>query len=110
MKLTPFKQRLYQELRGDPEAAAIYLEDAITEGDLDEILLAVQDIIEANGGLGRLSKNVDLHRTSVYKLFSDEGNPLFSSVLEILAAVGIGLKPYVRDREAYLELGGVEES
>jgi probable addiction module antidote protein len=92
-----FKRPLIDALK-NPEFAVHYLSDAVNERDLDGFLLAVRDVIEARGGMGRLASRVPhLHRVSLYKALSESGNPLFATMIEILHSLGIGLKPYLID-------------
>ena len=98
MKTRNFKEDLLKEL-GSPNAAVVYLTDAIEQDDRTGFLLAVRDVIEARGGMGRhASKIKSIHRVSLYKALSVNGNPLFSTMLDILDTVGIGLRPYVKRR------------
>lgn len=50
-----FKEELIKRLR-DPEYSAAYLKAAIAEGDGHIFLLALKDILEANSGIGAISK------------------------------------------------------
>lgn len=98
MKFTSFQKYLIERLQ-DPKFAALYLTDAIKEGDVDSFLLAVRDIIEARGGMGKASKGLpNIHRVSLYKALSKNGNPLFSTMIDILDSLGFGLKPYVKSK------------
>jgi DNA-binding phage protein len=50
-----FQEELIKRLR-DLEYSAAYLNAAIAEGDGRIFLLALKDILEANGGIGAISK------------------------------------------------------
>ena len=102
MKTRDFKEGLLKDLQ-DPEFAISYLTEAVEENDVEGFLLAVRDVIEARGGIGQFSSEIEcIHRVSLYKALSQNGNPLFSTMIEILNTLGIGLRPYIRDEEAFL--------
>ena len=75
----------------DPDMAAEYLTAAIEDGALEVFLAALRNVAEAHGGIGVLSGITKLNRQSMYKMFSDKGNPTLSSLLTVLAALGINL-------------------
>lgn len=91
MKLKDFKGLLNEELK-DPENALLYLQDAIDERDVPGLLLALRDVIEAQGGIADVAKKSSLHRVSLYKALSTAGNPLFSTVISVLDSLNIGLQ------------------
>lgn len=96
IKLKSFEKSLSSKLK-DPKFAVEYLKDALESNDLDGFLLCIRDILEAHGGLGQYAKkNSALHRVSLYKAFSNKGNPLFASIMNVLESLGIGLRPYVK--------------
>ena len=105
MKLVPFEELLYEDLR-DSKFAIGYLSQVFEEGNCDEILLAIYDILKANGGVGRFAEKLDVSRPSLYKIFSENGhrNPYFKTVLNIFDNMGIGFKPYLKDPEAFSEM------
>ena len=87
MKTVSYKETLHDRL-ADPEYAAGYLNECLEEGE-DVFLLALRDVVEANGGVGYLSKGTKLNRESLYRLLSKEGNPRLSSLSAILESVGL---------------------
>lgn len=82
-----YKEILFDYLQ-DPERAAGYLTAALDEGEA-EFLLAVKDVAEARGGVGKLSKLSKLNREGLYDMLSTNGNPRFSSLSSILNALGV---------------------
>lgn len=95
------KRRKIEVLLGDelkdPNFVAEYLSDAMRENDMEGLLLAVRDVISARGGMTKFSRELkSLHRVSLYKALTKGGNPLFSTMIEILDELGIGLKPYAK--------------
>ena len=79
---------LTKQLR-DPEMASEYLSTAVRESSLEGFLIALKSVAEAHGGIGALAKVTKLNRQSMYKMFSERGNPTVSSLLTVLHALGI---------------------
>lgn len=86
MRLKNFDEHLYRELQ-DPEFAAAYLEDALSES-LEEFLVALRKYVQANGGVSRCAEDSHLAREAIYRMLSEDGNPGFRSVDAILKAHG----------------------
>ena len=84
------REFLMQELQ-DPEFAAEYLNVVLEEGDEKMILKALRNVAEAAGGMGEVAKRAHLSRMTLYRALSKNGNPEFSSFLEILKALKIKL-------------------
>ena len=75
----------------DPEEAAGYLNAALEGGDLDVFLLALKNVVRAQGGMGVLSEKTQKSRTSLYKSLSKNGNPHLKGTNDILHAMGLHL-------------------
>ena len=88
MKLKSYKADLKQRL-ADPGYAAEYLAQVLAEKDRAAFLIALKDVVEASGGVGRLAGRVGLKRPSLYKILSKDGNPTLETLQEILAPVGL---------------------
>ncbi len=89
--MKPFKdyhEDLIQDLKDLHEAKA-YLNEALEEGDEKLFLLALRNVIEAQGGLSKFSRKTKLNRVSLYKMLSKKGNPEWGSVMMLLKALGI---------------------
>lgn len=67
-----------------------YLEAALEENDPGLIAAALGDIARAKG-MTQIAKKTGLGRESLYKALSAEGNPEFSTVLKVIAALGLQL-------------------
>ncbi len=91
----PYERDLHQDL-ADPREAAAYLTAAIEDGDLNVFLLALRDVAQVHGGLGKLSSASALNRRALYRMLSDRGNPALSSLDAILKALGFQLAVGVR--------------
>ena len=92
-----YKEDLYKELL-DLDYASGYLSECYELG-MDEFLLALKDIVEANGGVGQISKNTGLNRESLYRLLSEKGNPRLSSLNSILDALGLKINFSIREED-----------
>ncbi len=89
MPIIEYKALLFEELK-DLDFAAEYLASAVEEGD-QVFLLAVRDVVEAQGGVGALSKTTKLNRENLYSMLSKRGNPRLSSITTILDKLGFEL-------------------
>lgn len=72
------------------EDIAAYLEAALEEGDAALIAAAIGDIARAKG-MTQIAREAGLGRESLYKALSPGGNPEFSTILKVLAALGLRL-------------------
>ena len=87
-KTRSYDSFLKKQLR-DPDMAAEYLSTAVREGSLEGFLIALKSVAEAHGGIGTIAKVTNLNRQSMYRMFSEKGNPTVSSLLTVLNALGI---------------------
>lgn len=76
----------------DPEEASAYLNAALEAGDKKAFLLALKNVVEAQGGMTRISRRAKVNRVSLYKMLSSNGNPAFENVLRLLQSAGIRLQ------------------
>jgi len=74
------------------EQIVIYLEDIFKSGDPDLIIAAIGDVARAQG-MSRIADGTNRGRESLYKSFSQGGNPSFETVLKVLGSLGFGLRP-----------------
>ncbi|MEW6234830.1 MAG: transcriptional regulator [Candidatus Omnitrophota bacterium] len=79
----------------DPEYAKEYLrlalEDSRKENDRQLFLLALRDVVEAQGGIPALAPKIDMPKRSLYKAISENGNPRFHTLEKILDGLGLRL-------------------
>ena len=73
----------------DPEEAAEYLNAAIEEGDTEMLLVALRNVVEANGGMSKLSRGAKLNRANLYKMLSKNGNPEIKTLDHVLHVFGL---------------------
>lgn len=90
---------LLSELR-DRDFAAGYLTASLEERSIDQFLIALRNVAQAHGGLGKLAGETDLNRQNIYRMLSDNGNPTLNSLLTVLAALGLELSFKPRGEEA----------
>lgn len=88
MRLKNYKADLLKRLE-DPNYAAEYLAQALAEKDSAAFLIALKDVVEAGGGIGKLAGRVGLKRPSLYKILSQNGNPTLATLQEILNPLGL---------------------
>lgn len=91
-KSVPYESSLYQELQ-NKEFALAYLNECLQdEEDLSVFLLALKQVIEAQGTkMTDLSKKSGLNRESLYKMLSEKGNPEMKSIKALLNGLGFRL-------------------
>jgi probable addiction module antidote protein len=75
----------------DPAAAAAYLDAALEEGDRAVFLLAIKNVIEAQGGMSQIAREAGLNRENLYRLLSEQGNPEINSLEKLLRSLGLRL-------------------
>lgn len=91
VKKTSYQDYLIKSLK-DPEEAAGYLNAALDGGDIKVFLLALHNVIQAQGGIANVAHKTDKSRTSLYKALSLKGNPYLESIQIILDAIGLHLQ------------------
>ncbi len=76
----------------DPNFAIAYLNEAIVDEDQRIFLLALKDVIEAQGGdITGLAEEAKLNRPTIYRMLSDKGNPRWASLSSLVNALGLQL-------------------
>ncbi len=84
-----------KELRADRQFAVEYLKAALAELDDPDNraagLLALRNVAEAYGGLGRVAAQAGISREALYRSLSPKGNPTLRTLLAVLKSVGMRL-------------------
>ncbi|WP_165190845.1 addiction module antidote protein [Caulobacter soli] len=88
-KTTPFDAAKYIDT---PEAVVAFLEDALATGDAGYVAHAL-GVIARSKGMTAVAEKTGLGRESLYKGLKEGGNPQLETVLKIVAALGLRLKP-----------------
>ena len=84
-----YEKGLKEDLQ-DPKEAAAYLTAAMEDGLQEVFLLALRDVVEANG-ISKTAHKAGLNRENLYRILSGNGNPQLSSLSAILETLGLRL-------------------
>jgi probable addiction module antidote protein len=93
-KLKKFSDYHVKKLQNKRQAIAylsLALEEYEKDHDKELFLRSLRDVVEAQGGIGKLSEKVSLSRQSLYKSLSPKGNPQFDTIGTVLQAMGMKL-------------------
>jgi probable addiction module antidote protein len=85
IKTTPFDAAEYLTT---PEAVAAYLNDAIANGNADELVAALGTVARVKG-MTVIARDTGLGRESLYKALSKSSNPAFATISRVVAALGL---------------------
>jgi probable addiction module antidote protein len=88
MKSISYQDYLIKSLKNSEEAAG-YLSAALKGGDPRVFFMALQNVVQAQGGITKLAKKTHKSRTSLYKAISETGNPYFKNTNDILSAMNM---------------------
>jgi probable addiction module antidote protein len=97
VKYRDYTQELIEDLKDRDEAVA-YLNAAWEEsikGDNESqqlFLLALRNVAEAQGGLGKLARKVHIRREQLYRILSRKGNPGLKIIRTLLIALDVNLR------------------
>lgn len=86
----PYEETLKDTL-ADPRQAAEYLNAALEEREPAAFLMALKDVANIHGGVGKLAEVASLNRENMYRMLSEDGNPRINSLNAILHALGLRL-------------------
>jgi probable addiction module antidote protein len=92
-----YQDWLIEQLK-DHDMAVAYLNEAFAEslkGDEESrqiFLMALRDVAEAQGGLGKLAKKAHVGRESLYKTLSKTGNPQWYTLVTLIMSLGLNLR------------------
>lgn len=85
--MSSFQLHLQNELK-DPKFASRYITEALLENDADFLKIALGDVVKAYG-FSKISQETGISRQSLYKMFSENGNPTHKSLVAILNVLGL---------------------
>ena len=74
----------------DDEALAIYLAEALAEGDPAYLAHALGKVAKARG-MSRIAREAGLSRGSLYAALSEEGNPTIDTLMRVMKSLGLRL-------------------
>lgn len=95
-RLKSYQEELIASLQ-DPNEARAYLNAALMDEDERIFLIALKNVIEAQGGdMTAIAKKSKLNRENLYRILSKKGNPKLTSIISLLNAIGLQLavQPY----------------
>jgi len=96
-KSIDYQKYLIKSLK-DPEEAAGYLNAALEGGNISVFLLALQNVVQAQGGVAKIAKKTHKSRTSLYRTLSEKGNPYLETTSHILSSMGMHFKIVTTNR------------
>lgn len=85
------------KFRSDPRYAAAYLESVLAYSECAEVKFAIRRLLDANGGIAKICKRMDLNATSVAKSLSVDGTLELCLAHQLLLAMGLRLAVRVID-------------
>src|SRR3972149_6719996 len=89
-KSRSYQSNLWEALK-DPNEAVEYLNAVLEDGEPEVFLLALRDVVDSYGGMGKLAASTSLNRENLYRMLSTKGNPEFFSLSTFLDAIGFRL-------------------
>jgi probable addiction module antidote protein len=88
-KITVSDWNLVDEIKTKEDVIAI-LEAALEENDIEFLFKVIGDIARSKG-MAQIARELNLNRESLYRSFSQEGNPSFGTVVKVLDNLGFQL-------------------
>ena len=95
-RLGNYQEYLLRSLQ-DPQEALAYLNAALLDEDPRIFLLALKNVLEAQGGdMTSLAQETNLNRENLYRILSNKGNPKLTSIKSVLNSMGfeLAVQPY----------------
>ena len=91
-KYASYNELLQNRLK-DPKLAMAYLNEALQDDDQNVFLIALKDVLEAQGGdVSALAKKAHISRQSFYRMLSQKGNPRWNNITSLIDAMGLQVK------------------
>ncbi len=84
-------ETVIRALKEDEGFRMEYLKDLLQEEDVKLMAIALRPLVEALGGIGKLSSETGLGRQSLYKSLSGKVRPDFPTLLKIIHFAGYDL-------------------
>jgi len=96
-KSKKYHEWLLEKLKDHDEAVAYLnaaLEESLKEDEESQhlFLIALKNVAEAQGGIGKLAKKAHVGRESLYKTLSEKGNPKWHTLVSLVLALGLNLR------------------
>lgn len=87
-KTRPYREILMEHL-ADPLEASAYLNAAL-ESSPESFLKALRNVAQARQ-MSKVAKDAGVQRETLYRSFSEQGNPTFETLSSVLGAMGMRL-------------------
>ena len=91
---TSFSDDLLKDL-ADPESAMYYLEAALSDykedGDSAALWMAMKDVVDAQGGIGKLAERAKVNSQHLNDILASKPNPRLENLQNILSGLGFRL-------------------
>jgi probable addiction module antidote protein len=84
-------ETIIKALKEDEGFRREYLKDLFQEEDAKLVAISLRPLVEAMGGIGKISKATGLGRQSLYKSLSGKVRPDFQTILKIVNYAGYDL-------------------
>lgn len=78
------------ELLNTPADIAAYLDAYLEDGTPEELLEALGTIARSRG-MSALARETGISRETLYRAFSDNGNPTLDTMMRVMKALGVRL-------------------
>jgi len=95
-KTRPYDSARYLKTEED---LALYMDEALRDGDPKRIAQALGVIARARG-MSQLARDTGLQREGLYKSLSEDGNPELATLLKIMKALGLRLSAVPGEADA----------
>jgi len=106
MKTSSYRQSLLTSLL-DPVEASAYLNAAL-EDSPEAFLKALKNVAQART-MANVAREAGIQRETLYRAFSEQGNPTFETLSSVLGALGMKLSIAPSDSGATMSLTGAEK-
>ena len=93
-----YQKDLIKSLK-DPREAVEYINVALEEDMPEVFLMALRNVAEAYG-FTKLARKTHLNRENLYRMLSEEGNPEFNSLYNLLDSLGLRLHVELKEKVA----------
>ena len=94
-KFRSYKEQLIESLK-DPEYASSYLkaclEESFETNDIGVFQLAIRNVVEAHGGMTKISSQMEVNRQSFYKSLSENSKAKFFTLANAIKACGFEME------------------
>ncbi len=87
----PYEEAATKMYAEDPQLAADMLNECLREGETQEFLFALRQIVKAYGGLPEVAKATGLHEKTLYKSLNQDGNPTLKTLMGIASTLRMNL-------------------